>query len=140
MILRAKKLFEDAKLPSYAHLGDAGLDFYAREDSLFKPGERKPVSTGIALEIPKGCVGLIWDKGGVALNGGLKSIGGVFDSGYRGEILISMVNISKKSYIFKKGHKIAQMIIQKCEYVKVKEVSKLSETKRGAGRLGSTGK
>lgn len=140
MKIKIKLLHEDAILPKYAHPDDAGMDLFAIEDTTFMPGEIKPVKSGIAVEIPKGHVGLIWDKSGIGVKEGLKVMGGVIDSGYRGEILIGMANISKKSYVFEKGHKVAQMLVQKIERPSVVLVNKLSETKRGHGALGSTGK
>ena len=105
-----------------------------------KKGERLAVQTGIAMEIPEGYVGLIWDKSGLSMKYGLKTIGGVIDSSYRGEVLIGVINFGDKDYIFEKGHKVAQMIIQKKEKVDFEEVKELSDTIRGEGGFGSTGK
>ena len=127
-------------MPKYAHFDDAGFDLFAIEDTVIKKGERVPVKTGIAMEIPTGYVGLIWDKSGVSVKGGIKTIAGVIDSTYRGEILVVVINLSDADYKFEEGHKVAQMIIQKKETVEFEEVSKLTETVRGEGRLGSTGK
>lgn len=140
MILKIKKLHESATLPSYAHPGDAGLDLFALDDFLLEPGERGAIPTGAAMEIPPGHVGLIWDKGGVAINSGIKTLAGVIDSGYRGEVLVCLINLSKEKFTFKKGEKVAQMIIQKKEKMTVREVKKLSDASRGEGRFGSTGK
>ncbi len=127
-------------MPTYAHPGDAGLDMYTCEAVTVAPGERVTVSTGIAMEIPEGYVGLVWDKGGVSIKGGLKTLGGVVDSPYRGEIMIGIINLSSEPYVFEKGHKVAQMVIQKKENVSVEEVTELGDTSRGEGRFGSTGK
>lgn len=127
-------------MPKYAHFDDAGFDLFAIEDTLIKPNERIPVKTGIAMEIPTGFVGLIWDKSGLSVKEGIKTIAGVIDSTYRGEILVAVINLSDKDYKFEKGHKVAQMIVQKKETVEFEEISELTETKRGDGRLGSTGK
>ncbi len=140
LILKIKKLRPDAVLPTYAHPGDAGLDIYTCDAVSVAPGERVTVATGIAMEIPDGYVGLVWDKGGISIKGGLKTLGGVVDSPYRGEIMIGIINLSKESYTFEKGHKVAQMVIQKKEDVMVEEVAELSDTSRGEGRFGSTGK
>ncbi len=139
MKLKVKKLRPDAKLPTHGHPGDAGLDFYCVEDVLFPPGEQKTVHTGIAVEIPEGYVGLIWDKSSISFNLGLKVMGGVIDSGYRGEIIMNLLNVSSKEVLMTKDHKIAQMIIQKFEHCEVEEVSTISETVRGERREGSTG-
>ncbi|OGZ04432.1 MAG: deoxyuridine 5'-triphosphate nucleotidohydrolase [Candidatus Lloydbacteria bacterium RIFCSPHIGHO2_01_FULL_41_20] len=140
MILKLKKLKSDAKLPSYAHPGDAGMDIYSCEERTLLPQEQALISTGIAMEIPDGYVGLVWDKSGLSTKHGLKTLAGVIDAGYRGEISIAMANVGNDSYTFKKGEKIAQMLIQKVEHAEFWEVDKLSETSRGTGGFGSTGK
>jgi len=140
MNIRIKKLDSRAAMPAYVHPGDAGMDLFALEDTVLAPGELKAVKTGISMEIPDGHVGLIWDKSGIAIKEGLKVMGGVVDSGYRGEIMVGMVNLSKKEYRFEAGHKVAQMLIQKVEHPEIVEASELTETKRGAGGFGSTGK
>lgn len=139
MIIKVKKLHKDAKMPSHGHPGDAGMDFYAVENVLFLPGKQAKVNTGVAIEIPEGHVGLIWDKSSISFNMGLKVMGGVIDSGYRGEIIMNLLNVTEKEVIIEKGHKIAQMIIQKFEHCEILEVDEISETVRGAGREGSTG-
>jgi dUTP pyrophosphatase len=139
MKLKIKKLRSDAKLPTHGHPGDAGVDFYCVEDVLFPPGKQERVSTGVAIEIPAGYVGLIWDKSRISFNLGLKVMGGVIDSGYRGEIVMNFLNVSNKEVLMPKDHKIAQMIIQKFEHCEIEEVSEISETVRGEQREGSTG-
>lgn len=139
MILKVKKLHQDAKLPTHGHPGDAGMDFYALEDVVFPPGRQVKVHTGVAIEIPEGHVGLVWDKSYISFNLGLKAMGGVIDAGYRGEIIMNLLNTGDKEVIIEKGHKIAQMLIQKFEHCEIKEVTDLSETVRGHGREGSTG-
>lgn len=140
MNLNFKKLHPDAKIPSYAHVHDAGFDMYATEDVHFEPGAKMRVPTGIALEIPDGYVGLVWDKSSLSFNHGLKTMGGVIDAGYRGEIIIGLYNFSDTPYVIKKGDKMAQMLIQKIEHVSFSEVEELSDTTRGDGGWGSTGK
>ena len=139
MKIRVKKLNPKAKIPRYAHPGDAGMDFFSLERVVLRPGERNKCSTGIALEIQEGYVGLVWDKSGVAGNYGIKTMAGVVDSGYRGEIMIALVNLSKEVYTINAGDKIAQMLIQKIECPEIEEVQELSDTKRGKGGFGSTG-
>lgn len=140
MNIRIKKLTPDAIVPSYAHKGDAGLDLYTSKIVTLLPGERTAVPTGISLALPKGTVGLIWDKSGLSIRNGLKTLGGVIDAGYRGEVLVGMINLGKESYTFDKGHKVAQMLIQKVESVTIKEVVELDKTTRGKGGFSSTGK
>ena len=140
MKVNVKKLHPEAKLPTYAHPGDAGMDFFALEKTIILPKERVVVKTGISIEIPEGYVGLLWDKSGISFKHGLKTIGGVIDAGYRGEVGIAITNISDQTYTFEAGHKIAQMLIQKVEHVELIEVTELTETARGKGGFGSTGK
>jgi dUTP pyrophosphatase len=139
MQIKVKKLREDAKLPTHGHPGDAAMDFYCVEDVIFPPGKQERVHTGVAIEIPEGHVGLIWDKSSISFNLGLKIMGGVIDSGYRGEIIMNLLNVSNKEVLMAKGYKIAQMLIQKFEHCDILEVAELSDTVRGHGREGSTG-
>lgn len=139
MIIKVKKLHKDAKMPTHGHPGDAGMDFYCVEDVIFPAGKQERVRTGVAVEIPDGYVGLIWDKSSISFNLGLKVMGGVIDSSYRGEIIMNLLNVSNKEVLMTKDHKIAQMVIQKFEHCDIVEVDEISETVRGAGREGSTG-
>lgn len=139
MKVEFQKISENAIVPCYGHPGDAGLDIFSAEDIILTAGERKRIGTGIKMELPKGYAGLIWDKSGMAFNDGIKTMGGVIDSGYRGEILIVLVNLGKNSYEIKKGQKIAQLLIQKIEEVKIKITDIVGETSRGEGGFGSTG-
>jgi dUTP pyrophosphatase len=139
MNIQIQKLSEGAKIPSFAHNDDAAMDFFASEMVTIDQGKRAQVRTGIAVAIPEGFAGLIWDKSGLSHKAGLKVIGGVIDAGYRGEILIGIMNLSEDSYTFKVGDKIAQMLIQKIEHPEIVEVAMLGETTRGANGFGSTG-
>ncbi|MEJ0001617.1 MAG: dUTP diphosphatase [bacterium] len=139
MELKVKKLNADARLPTKGHVGDAGMDIYASEEVVFQPGEQKRIHTGIAFEIPEGHVGLVWDKSGISFKCGLKVMGGVIDSSFRGEFVASMVNLSSEVQTIEKGQKFTQMLIQKFEDCDIVEVSELSDTSRGEGREGSTG-
>src|ERR1035437_832900 len=104
MILKIKKLHPDAKIPAYAHHDDAGFDLCAIADTTVKVGERVAVLTGLAMEIPEGFVGLVWDKSGLAMKHGIKTVAGVVDSTYRGEMLVCVINLSSTDYVFEKGH------------------------------------
>lgn len=139
-ILKIKRLEKEARLPCYAYRHDAGLDIFSIESVSIAPRERKAVRTGIALEIPEGYVGLVWDKSGVSMKGGVKTIGGVIDAGYRGEIQIGLVNLSGETYHIKKGDKITQLLIQKVEQPKIEEVEELSDSDRAERGFGSSGK
>ncbi|KKP56463.1 MAG: deoxyuridine 5''-triphosphate nucleotidohydrolase [Parcubacteria group bacterium GW2011_GWB1_35_5] len=140
MKLKIKKIHPEAKLPEYANSGDAGMDLFALEKVIVKPGEIKRIRSGIAMELPEGYVGLCWDKSGMSINHGMKVLAGVIDSGYRGEIIMGVVNLSKESYAFEKGHKVMQMLIQPIEIMEIVEADELSNSQRGEGGFGSTGK
>ncbi len=138
-MIKIKKLNEDAVLPGYACKNDAGMDFYSNEEVILKSGERKLISTGISMAIPEGYVGLIWDKSGVASKFGIKTMAGVIDSGYRGEIKILLHNLSLDEFKIEKQSKVAQMLIQPVEQKQIIEVEELEETERWDGGFGSTG-
>jgi dUTP pyrophosphatase len=137
MKIKAKKLHPDAIIPTHLLHGDAGLDLHSVEDVTIKPGERFAVSTGLAFEFPEGYVALIWDKSGLALKKGIKSMGGVIEFTYRGEYKIILFNTSNEDFIIKKGDKVAQMLIQPVMSVEVQEADELSETQRGSHGFGS---
>lgn len=140
MKIKIKKIDPDAKIPSYAHPGDAGMDMFANEAVTIGPGEVGRIKSGISVEIPEGFVGLCWDKSGLSMNNKIKVLGGVIDSGYRGEIVYGVINLGKEPYTFEKGHKVTQMLIQKVENPEIEEVEGLTDTSRGEGGFGSTGK
>ncbi|HEY4476809.1 MAG TPA: dUTP diphosphatase [Candidatus Paceibacterota bacterium] len=140
MKIKIRKVHPAAVIPRYAHPGDAGLDLFTVESLELEPRERKSVPLGLALEIPEGYVGLIWDKSGLSHKYGIKGFGGVIDSNYRGEIHVGVINLSDKFFSFEKGHKIAQLLIQKIELVNFEEVDELTDSPRGVGGFGSTGK
>ena len=139
MKIQIKKLHADAIIPKFALAGDAGMDLFSAEDVILKPGQRISCPTGIAIKIPNGYVGLVWDKSGPSHKFGIKTLGGVFDSNYTGEYQIGMINLSQADFIIKKGQKIAQVLIQKVEKPEIKEVDELEQTNRGDSRFGSTG-
>jgi dUTP pyrophosphatase len=139
MILKVKKLKEDAKLPTYAHPGDVGLDMYAMETVTINPGEHYRFYHGFALEFPEGYGAFVMDKGSISKSG-LKTMGGVFDAGYRGEYNTHLVNLSDKPYIVEEGDKVSQLVILPVEIAGLEEVSELNDSSRGEGAFGSTGK
>ena len=140
MQIKVKKL--DPALPDlcYAKVGDAGFDVYAREQTVLVPRMQTAVPTGVSIELPIGYVSLIWDKSGLAIKHGLKVLGGVIDAEYRGEYIVGMINLSDKEYIFEKGDKVAQVLIQKVEHVSFEVVDELTDTARGDTGFGSSGK
>lgn len=138
MKLRVKRIHKEARLPSYGHPGDAGMDLYADEDVVLERGNPVPVPTGIQVAIPVGHVGLVWDKSGVSLSG-VHRLAGVIDAGYRGEIRVVLINLTEKPYTVERGKKIAQMLIQPVFSVEIEEADNLDGTDRGEGGFGSTG-
>ena len=139
MKLKVMKLDGSVILPKFAHEHDAGMDLYSLDDVVIAPKHRASIRTGIAMAIPKGYVGLIWDKSGIGQKKGIKTLGGVIDSGFRGEIKVGLVNLSSKAFHIQKGQKIAQILIQKIEIPKIIEVESLDDTSRGRKGFGSTG-
>lgn len=140
MELNILKLKEGAKIPTFAHQGDAGADLYAVEETTITPNSRGLVPTGIAMEIPEGYVGLVWDKSGLAVKAGITTLAGVIDAGYRGEISIAIFNTTSEPYVFHLGDKVAQILIQKIEHPTFIQVDALTDTSRSDGRFGSTGR
>jgi dUTP pyrophosphatase len=139
MELKVKRIVEGAKLPSYHHQGDAGLDIFSAVDCVLEAGAAMAVPTGIKVAIPEGYAGLIWDKSGISLKG-VHKLAGVIDSGYRGEVRVVLVNLGREPFRIEKGMKIAQLLIQPVIEVQVVETDELGETSRGEEGFGSTGK
>lgn len=139
MQIHVKKLHPDAKLPQFAHATDAGLDLCTVENFTIHPGEYRLVPTGVAIVFPDGYAALVWDKGGIANKRHLKTVGGVFDTDYRGEYLIGLYNFGTEPQLFAVGDKIAQLLIQKIEHPEIIEIDELDTTTRGDGAFGSTG-
>jgi len=137
--VRIKRLKPEAKLPSYAHPGDAGLDLYSLEDAEIPPGGFYHFYNGFALEFPEGFAAIVKDKGGLG-KAGLHALGGVFDAGFRGEYNVFLVNLSDKPYKFEKGDKVAQLVIFPVAHAKFVETETLSDSSRGTGQFGSTGR
>src|SRR3989338_9495710 len=137
--VKIKRLNPDAKLPSYAHPGDVGLDLYSMEEATVLPGGHHRFFNGFALEFPEGYAAIVKDKGSIS-KVGLHCMGGVFDAGFRGEYNVHLVNLSDKPYTFEKGDKIAQLLIMPVAQGNLVEVDTLSETSRGKGWFGSTGR
>jgi len=127
-------------IPQYAHACDAGADITASEKITIPPRERTLVSTGVRLEIPEGCVGLIWPRSGLAVKKGIDCGAGVIDSHYRGEIKVLLFNHSDTEFQIEPGDRIAQILIQKVERVEFLPVEQLNETARNDSGFGSTGK
>jgi dUTP pyrophosphatase len=140
MEILVKLLDDTARVPIVMREGDAAFDLYASESGVILSGTQKLVSTGIAIVIPHGFVGLIWDRSGLAAKQSLLTMGGVIDSNYRGEIKVILRNLSDTDYAYAVGDRIAQMIIQKHEVASFTVVTQLPESTRNDGAFGSSGK
>ncbi len=140
--IRIRKIRDNAVIPHYEHDGDAGMDLYAVEDSTLRPGERKLIPTGFQVEIPVGYEMQIRPKSGLALKHGVTVLNtpGTVDSCYRGEVGVIVLNASDRDYEVKAGEKVAQAVIAKVEKAVIEEVEDLTETQRGSGGFGSTGR
>jgi len=139
-----KKYNKNIKLPSYKTAGSSGMDLVAnlKKKINIAPGKIVIVPTGIAVAIPKNYEIQIRPRSGLAANNGISVLNtpGTIDSDYRGEIKIILINLSGKKFFIKSGDRIAQMILSPVAKIKLKEVKNLSNTVRGKGGFGSTGK
>lgn len=140
MQISIQKLDPRATLPTFAHADDAGMDICALEETVIQAGQRVFVKTGIAVAIPVGYVGLLWDKSGLARTYGLTLVAGVIDAGYRGEIQVGIYNVATEPVSFATGDKVAQLLVQPITHPEVVEVDTLPDTARGMGGFGSTGR
>lgn len=142
--IRVKKLSENAILPTYGSAEAAGADLYAclSEPVIIGPGETAWIPTGLALEVPKGCAGLVYARSSLGVKRGLAPANkvGVIDSDYRGEIKVVLLNHGKETQTVTHGERIAQFIITPVLTPAYQEVSELTDTDRGTGGFGSTGK
>ena len=137
-----KRLDPTVPLPSYAKAGDAGADLATRIDFTINPGERMLVPTGISIALPNGYVALVHPRSGLAIKHGISMVNtpGTVDAGYRGELQVILINHDLTQPVsFKKGDRIAQLVIQKVERADFVEVSDLPGSDRAAGGFGSTG-
>ena len=133
----------EVPLPSYAKPGDAGADLTTRVDVVIKPGERVLVPTGISIALPKGYVALVHPRSGLAIKHGISLVNtpGTVDAAYRGELQCILINLDPTNEVaFKKGDRIAQLVIQQVEEAEFIEVETLPGSDRGVGGFGSTGK
>ena len=145
--LAVVRLDRDLPLPARAHDGDAGVDLYSAEDVELAPGRRALVSTGLAVAIPQGMVGLVHPRSGLAARVGLSIVNspGTIDAGYRGEIKIALINLDPAApIVIRRGDRIAQLVVQRVELPELVEVASfdeagLADTTRGQGGHGSSG-
>ena len=137
-----KRLDPTVPLPTYAKAGDAGADLATRIDFTIKPGERMLVPTGISIALPNGFVALVHPRSGLAIKHGISMVNtpGTVDAGFRGELQVVLINHDlTESVSFKKGDRIAQLVIQKVERADFIEVEQLPGSERSSGGFGSTG-
>lgn len=146
-IINIKKTDENAKIPTYGSVYAAGADLYAvihNEENKVEilPGETAFIDTGIVIEIPNGYVGLVYARSGLSCKQGLAPANkvGVIDSDYRGNIMVALYNQSNETRIVSEGDRIAQIIIQPVEQFGFKVTENLSNTVRGNGGFGSSGR
>jgi dUTP pyrophosphatase len=140
--LRVTRLRDEARIPSRAHEGDAGLDLYAAESATIAPGERASVGTAIAVAIPDGHAGLVLPRSGLAARHGitLPNAPGLIDAGYRGEVRVLLLNTDpSETFEVKLGDRIAQLVVTSFTPAEAVEVATLDETARGLAGFGSSG-
>jgi dUTP pyrophosphatase len=139
--VKFKLIHKNAKLPEYKRDGDAAFDVSSVEELIIKPGEWKAIPIGIASEFPKDWFISFRDRSGLALNHGLHVLGGVLDSGYRGEWKIILINHGKKNYKIEVGERVAQAILHWAPQIEIVEVDELTESEeRGEKGFGSSGR
>ena len=139
--VKVKRLNDDATIPTYAKPGDAGADLYACEKVQLWNGMRKVVHTGISIELPEGYEAQVRPRSGLAIKKGVTVINapGTVDAGYRGEIMVGLVNHSDEMHVVHPGDRIAQLVIKPVQQATFEEVDELSDSERGEGGFGSTG-
>lgn len=135
------KLLSGAKMPTRSHDGDAGLDLYARNSATIYPKESVSFDTGVCVEIPHGCFGMVANRSGLNIKHNIVCGGvGIVDEPYRGSIVVKLYNLGFEPYRVNVGDRIAQLIIQPCLFVDLDEVDELGETDRGEAGIGSSGR
>src|SRR5215471_10098169 len=142
MQLKVKRLDARAIVPSYAHPGDAGLDLFSLDRSVLAPSGSALVRTGLAIELPPGTEAQVRPRSGLALKHQVTVLNspGTVDEGYRGEVGVILINHGHATFTVEAGMKIAQMVVSPRVQVRVVEVPELSDTHRGTGGFGSTGR
>ncbi|GAB6074404.1 dUTP diphosphatase [Nautilia lithotrophica] len=142
MKLKIKKLSDKAQIPAYQTKEAAGFDLHSIEDVVINPGERRLIGTGLAFEIEFGYEVQIRPRSGLAFKHGITVLNtpGTIDSDYRGEIKVLLINHGSEPFEIKEGERIAQAVIAPVIQAEIIEVGELSDTDRGAGGFGSTGK
>ncbi len=139
--VKITKVNEFAKMPKYAHNGDAGMDIFSVEEVIIQPSETALIHTGIKIELPINTEAQVRPRSGLALKHSITVLNtpGTIDEGYRGEIAVILINHGKLEFKVEKGMKIAQMVVKPVLKVNLVEVKELSESERAEGGFGSTG-
>ncbi|HET7901006.1 MAG TPA: dUTP diphosphatase [Candidatus Nanopelagicales bacterium] len=138
-----RRLDPDVPLPTYAHPGDAGLDLVTTVDVVIEPGERALVPTGIAIALPEGYAAFVHPRSGLALKHGVSIVNapGTVDAAYRGELAVTLINLDRREPVsFRRGDRIAQLVVQRVEHAVLHEVETLPGSDRGEGGFGSSGR
>jgi dUTP pyrophosphatase len=137
------RLDPDLPLPGYAHPGDAGADLRTTVDARIEPGERAVLPTGLAIALPDGYAAFVHPRSGLAVRYGIALVNspGTIDAGYRGEVKVIVVNLDRDApVLFRRGDRIAQLVVQRVEQVRFHEVAELPGSARGEDGHGSTGR
>ncbi|MFB6226382.1 MAG: dUTP diphosphatase [Candidatus Paceibacteria bacterium] len=139
MQVKVNKLKEEAKVPRFAHKGDAGMDIYSTENKVIAPRERVTIDLGFAMEFPSNYMVIFKDRSSLAAEYGIHTLAGVIDSGYRGEYKAVLVNLGEEDFEVETGQKVGQMLFLPRPEIEVEQVEELSDSNRGEGGFGSTG-
>jgi len=137
--LCVKRLVQDATIPTRGSSGAVGYDLYSVDEVVVSPSQRALVGTGVAVILPMNVYGRVAPRSGLAVKHGIQVGAGVVDPDYRGEIKVVLFNQGDRDFEVKKGDRIAQLVLERCETPDVREIESLDETDRGSGGFGSTG-
>lgn len=139
MQLGVKKLVPDSIIPTRGSDGAVGYDIYSNENCVISSDDRWAVSTGISIVLPEGVYGRVAPRSGLSVKHGIHTGAGVIDPDYTGEIKVVLFNLGHEDFKIKKGDRIAQLILERCETPPVVEIDTIEMTDRGSSGFGSTG-
>ena len=137
--MKVRRLHRDVHLPTRGSAGAVGYDLYAVEDVSIPRGDRALIGTGVAIVLPVGTYGRVAPRSGLAVRSGIQVGAGVIDPDYTGEVKVLLFNHGQGVFEVKKGDRVAQLVLERCETPPVEEIGVIEETERGAGGFGSTG-
>lgn len=140
--MKIKLEHPSAKIPTRANNWDCGLDLYSVDTFFLQPGERRTIDTGVAIELPDSYVGYVCPRSGIASKFGISIVNapGVIDSGFRGTLKVVLINLGREPYLGSVGDKIAQLVVQRCEFPDLEVVDELSGSTRAEKGFGSSGR